>query len=391
MQISKSFFILIFLLAFNQSAGVGFFLEPFALILRKQGVALESLGFLYFLGIFMSVRFLWAGFVDKLNFGLFGHFKGWIFFTQIFIMLSLLGASFCDVRTDFWMILAYATLFSLMAATQYIAIDGLIYKTTTKKGRSKANSIKFAGTGLGYVLGAGFGLILYAKIGWQNTLIFLNLVPFLSLFVLFFTDESSLENTQKNLSLRDFFRYFKENKKWIYFIAIYPVMMSSFFALCSKILLDSGWSFEKIGWIVNTFGFIFGALVAFFAPIVINKIGNKNTLMLGLFMQIIGLLMLFFVLFGLNSSLYVLVMVCMIFLSYPLYAVVLTTKMMNNIKSKTPAFEYALQHSVFMLFGVMYNALSLILAGLLGYKLAIFFAILLGMVAIFLTSRSNFH
>lgn len=391
MQISKSFFVLIFFLAFTQSAGVGFFLEPFALILRKQGVALENLGFLYFLGIFMSVRFLWASMVDRLKFKSLAHFKGWIFFTQIFVIFSLTLASFCDVVEDFWMILASATIFSFFAATQYIAIDGLIYKTTLALGREMANSFKFAGTAFGYVLGAGFGLILYAKLGWQTTLLILTFVPILSLFLLYFVKENTSLESDFSIGLKDIFKYFSNRKKWFFMLMIYPATASVFFAICTKVLLDFGWSFERIGWIVNTFGFLFSAFVSFLVASIILKVGNKFTLILAFSLQILGLIMLFLVFYGYNSNLFVLVMVCIFYSSYPLYAVVIATKMMNNIKSKTPAFEYALQHSVFMLFGVIYNALSLVLAGLLGYKLTIFFAILLGMVVIFLTSRSNFQ
>lgn len=243
----KTFFILIFFLAFTQSAGVGFFLEPFALILRKQGVALENLGFLYFLGIFMSVRFLWASMVDRLKFGSFAHFKGWIFFTQIFVILSLILASFCDEVEDFWMILASATIFSFFAATQYIAIDGLIYKTTLINGRERANSFKFAGTAFGYVLGAGFGLILYAKLGWQTTLLMLTFVPILSLFLLYFVKENTTLGSDFLIGLKDIFKYFFNHKKWFFMLMIYPATASVFFAICTKVLLDSGWSFERIG------------------------------------------------------------------------------------------------------------------------------------------------
>lgn len=385
----KTFFILIFFLAFTQSAGVGFFLEPFALILRKQGVALENLGFLYFLGIFMSVRFLWASMVDRLKFGSFAHFKGWIFFTQIFVIFSLILASFCDEVEDFWMILASATIFSIFAATQYIAIDGLIYKTTLINGRERANSFKFAGTAFGYVLGAGFGLILYAKLGWQTTLLMLTFVPILSLFLLYFVKENIALGSDFFIGLKDIFKYFSNRKKWFFMLMIYPATASVFFAICTKVLLDSGWSFERIGWIVNTFGFTFSAFVSFLVAFIISKIGNKTTLILAFSFQILGLVMLFLVFYGYNSNLFVLVMVCIFYASYPLYAVVITTQMMNNIKSETPAFEYALQHSVFMLFGVFYNAFSLFVAGIFGYKIAIILAILLAFVVIFITQKQK--
>lgn len=385
----KTFFILIFFLAFTQSAGVGFFLEPFALILRKQGVALENLGFLYFLGIFMSVRFLWASMVDRLKFGSFAHFKGWIFFTQIFVIFSLILASFCDEVEDFWMILASATIFSIFAATQYIAIDGLIYKTTLINGRERANSFKFAGTAFGYVLGAGFGLILYAKLGWQTTLLMLTFVPILSLFLLYFVKENIALESDFLIGLKDIFKYFSNRKKWFFMLMIYPATASVFFAICTKVLLDSGWSFERIGWIVNTFGFTFSAFVSFFVAFIISKIGNKTTLILAFSLQILGLVMLFLVFYGYNSNLFVLVMVCIFYASYPLYAVVIATQMMNNIKSETPAFEYALQHSVFMLFGVFYNAFSLFVAGIFGYKMAIILAILLAFVVIFMTQKQK--
>lgn len=390
MQISNTFLILVAGLSLGQAVGVGFFLEPFALILRKMGVALEYLGLLYFLGLFMAIRFLWASFVDRLNFGFFGHYKDWLLITQIFIIISLMGASFCDIKSDFWAILAFATIFAFMAATQYIAIDGLIYKATYQEDRIRANSFKFMGGLLGYIIGGGFGLILYAKLAWQNTLLLLSIAPVFTLVLLLLYKENKvIKNIQKSISLRDIFRYFAVNKKWLYFLLIYPVMISTFFGLYSKILLDSGWSFEKIGLIANIFGFIFAAFCAFISPILIQKIKPNKILILMLMLQIIGLLMLIFINKSFNKTWFVLLVICVVFFSYSHYSVLISTLMMNRIKSESPAFEYSLQHSLFFFVGVFYNGLSLVVAGFLGYESTISLAVILGIYSIYLTLRLN--
>lgn len=391
MQISKNFLILIAGLSLGQAAGVGFFLEPFALILRKQGVGLEYLGLLYFLGLFMAIRFLWARIVDNFSFKFFGHYKDWLIFTQIFIIISLVVASFCDEVENFWMILLNATIFAFMAATQYIAIDGLIYKTTYENTRVKANSFKLIGGLLGYVLGGGLGLVLYAKLGWQNTLLLLSIIAIFAFLLLFsYKENDALKSSQKSISLKDIFTYFVADKQWLWFLLFYPVMISTFFGLYSKILLDSGWHFEKIGLIANTFGFIFATFFAFFAPILIKKIQNKKTLLLALIIQILGLFMLIFVTKNFNEIWFVFFIICIVFFSYSHYPVVISTLMMDKITSKTPAFEYALQHSLFFFVGVFYNGLSLVIAGIFGYKTTLIIAIILGIYSIFLTLKLNF-
>ncbi len=67
--------------------GLSFFIQAFIGILRKNGMSLENLGIVYMLGLFWVFRFLWAPFIDKIQFKTIGHYKGWIIIFQFFMGL----------------------------------------------------------------------------------------------------------------------------------------------------------------------------------------------------------------------------------------------------------------------------------------------------------------
>ncbi len=66
--------------------------------LRESGVALATIGFLSWVGLAYSLKFLWAPLIDKVNAPLFGAWlgrrRGWMMLAQIFVMAGLFGMSF---------------------------------------------------------------------------------------------------------------------------------------------------------------------------------------------------------------------------------------------------------------------------------------------------------
>lgn len=384
--IPKKYILLILSLYVTEFSGFAFFMEGFVSILRKQGVGLQYLGLIYMLGLSVTIRFLWATLVDKINFSKHGHYKGWLFLTQILIVFSLIGISFCTIQNNLMLIIILITIFSFVAATQYTALDGFVYKTLSKEQRSVGNAVKMAGGMIGAIIGGGFGLVLYANIGWQNTLfIFVGFALF-SMVLLFIYNEEETQNKNHlpSIRLRDIFRYWakKQRRTWLFLMALSPISISVFFGLNARILVDNHWALDKIGFVVNIVGYSIGTIASFFVPLLIDKFSKRNVLYVGLIGQTIGLALLNLVLYGYTSVEFVGFMVVFAYAFYPLMATVIATLMMDNINSNTPAFEYSIQQSVFMLVGLFSAGFSLFLAGFIGYENVIYIGIFLGILAL---------
>ena len=80
------------------SSGLPFFLTGNTLgyWLRDEGTTLGAIGFLSWVGLAYSLKFLWAPFIDRLPapvFGRFGRRRGWMLLSQLLVAAGLVGMS----------------------------------------------------------------------------------------------------------------------------------------------------------------------------------------------------------------------------------------------------------------------------------------------------------
>ena len=80
------------------SSGLPFFLTGNTLgyWLRDEGTTLGAIGFLSWVGLAYSLKFLWAPFIDRLPaplFGRFGRRRGWMLLSQLLVAAGLVGLS----------------------------------------------------------------------------------------------------------------------------------------------------------------------------------------------------------------------------------------------------------------------------------------------------------
>ena len=110
------------------SSGLPFFLTGNTLgyWLRDQGTTLQAIGFLSWVGLSYSLKFLWAPIVDRLDApvvpGL-GRRRSWMLLTQMLIAAGLLGMAATGTRHGLATIGALALLVAFASATQDIVVD----------------------------------------------------------------------------------------------------------------------------------------------------------------------------------------------------------------------------------------------------------------------------
>ena len=93
----------------------------------ETGVNLGTIGLFTLVGTPYTLKFLWAPLVDGLNIPLLGRWlgrrRGWLVFTQLLLMLAILGLALTDpARSPFYVALG-ALLVATASATQDIVVD----------------------------------------------------------------------------------------------------------------------------------------------------------------------------------------------------------------------------------------------------------------------------
>ncbi|HTZ49551.1 MAG TPA: MFS transporter [Verrucomicrobiae bacterium] len=110
------------------SSGLPFFLvgNTFGYWLRDEHTSLTAIGFLSWVGIAYSLKFLWAPLMDRVDLPLFkrlGHRRGWMMFSQIIVGLALFAMGETGTKAGLGRLGAFALVVAFASSTQDIVVD----------------------------------------------------------------------------------------------------------------------------------------------------------------------------------------------------------------------------------------------------------------------------
>jgi PAT family beta-lactamase induction signal transducer AmpG len=110
------------------SSGLPFYLvgNTFGFWLRDEHTSLTAIGFLSWVGIAYSLKFLWAPLMDRVDLPLFkrlGHRRGWMMFAQMVVGLALCAMGGIGTKAGLGRLGAFALVVAFAAATQDIVVD----------------------------------------------------------------------------------------------------------------------------------------------------------------------------------------------------------------------------------------------------------------------------
>lgn len=156
------------------SAGLPFLLvfSTLSAWLREFGISRTAIGFISWIGITYSFKFVWSPVVDRVPLPLLtrwlGRRRAWMLLAQAGIAAGLLGMSFCDPRVDLWWLVVLALVVAFSSATQDIALDAFRIEATDES----LQGATAATYQLGYriaVLAAGAGALYIAEfVSWPT-------------------------------------------------------------------------------------------------------------------------------------------------------------------------------------------------------------------------------
>ncbi|MEO6519473.1 MAG: MFS transporter, partial [Pseudoxanthomonas sp.] len=163
----------IVMLLLGLSAGLPFMLvgNTMGLWLREGGIELTAIGFLSWVGIMYSMKFLWAPIIDKTEVPvlgrLLGHRRGWMILAQLVVAAGLLSMAVLTPQGGLMAFAALALVAAFASATQDIVIDAWRIESADN---GEELSLLSSAYQLGYrsalLLTDAWILVLAAKIGW---------------------------------------------------------------------------------------------------------------------------------------------------------------------------------------------------------------------------------
>lgn len=161
------------MLLLGLSAGLPFMLvgNTMGLWLREGGTELTAIGFLSWVGIMYSMKFLWAPVIDRVQVPvlgrLLGHRRGWMLLAQAVVALGLFGMALLTPQGGLVAFAALALVAAFASATQDIVIDAWrIESADTGEELSLLSSAYQLGYRFALLLTDAWILVVAAKIGW---------------------------------------------------------------------------------------------------------------------------------------------------------------------------------------------------------------------------------
>ena len=365
------------LLGFTCGLPYMFLFSTLGVWLRESGASLTSIGFLSWMILAYSLKFLWSPLVDKFSFpnpiGL-GRRKSWIFSAQFIIFLTLLIFAFSADINNLLLIFALGMTVAIFGSFQDIAVDALRIEMGAPQDQGNfAASYQF-GYRAAILVATSAALILAEIYNWELIFVgiaFLMLAGWLGIFLA--PEPASLSHSSENYfdllinSIKDFFTRFG------IFIASVLLLIVATYRLTDILVgpmtmpfyIDMGFSKTEIGSIVKVVALFASIAGFFFGGLLIKNLSLKNALIIG------GLLVLLtnvgFSIFALTEKYLgaLSLVVAMDSFAAGIVGTVNIAFLTSLVNKKFVATQYALLTSFMMLPGKVFAGLSGLLADVL--------------------------
>ncbi|MDO4683227.1 MAG: MFS transporter [Lautropia sp.] len=381
----------------SQTVAFSFFFVSLSAILRSRGASLDDLGWLYLLGLIPALKFLWAPLMDRYGFGRRGHYGVWLSIMQLCLIITLLLMSRIPVQSGttlpFSQLIIGCLFMSFFTACQDMAADGLSVQLLSPRQRGLGNALQMACGTLGFVAGGGGVLMIYNHLGWQPAILSLTALNTLTLLLaVFYREPPHARPAPRRLggrfAARDFpaaqapgiqpltaywrtlWHFWQKPDtgwRWLLLLLLIQAGVYLSYGVLTPMLVDAGWSLDRIGQVVNVLGTLSGTATMLLLGVAMRRWTNTTTLRVMVPAQLLAVLALATALLSGAGQGWVFLGVALFMGLYMPMGVLMGTLMMGRSSPHTPATDFSMQYGIYLAGGYAAGALSLPLAQRLGY------------------------
>ena len=339
--------------------------------LRDIGVDLSLIGFISWIMLTYSLKFLWAPFVDRSPtklFKKFGHRRSWIIAMQLQIIISLIVLSFINPLTNLLVFALFALNIAFAGSIQDIAIDA--YRIESAKLEDQGNLA--AGYQFGYriaiLVGSSFALIYAETFSWSLTY---QLMAFLMALNILVTVYISSEQSNPDLAIlnykqslleptKDFLERFglKIASILILIIATYRLTDIVMGPMANPFYIDMGYSLSEIGYVVKIVALIATIIGVFIGGIFVKRLGLYKSLLIGAFLVMFTNLSFSYASINEKNLVLLASIVASDSLAAGIVGTVNITFLTSLVSSKYTGFQYALLTSLMAFLGKLFGGFS---------------------------------
>ncbi|MCW9717114.1 MULTISPECIES: AmpG family muropeptide MFS transporter [unclassified Avibacterium] len=270
--------------------------------LRAENVDLKTLGYFTLMMLPFSWKFVWAPLLDRFVPPFLGRRRGWMFISQILLLISLALFGFLDPskQAGLSLIAALGVLCAFFSATQDIVLDAYRREILTDKELGLGNSIHVNAYRIAGLVPGSLSLILADHFPWQTVFIITAMFMLPGILMCLFLSTEPKITLKKHRTLKEsvidpFSEFFQRKGVWsalgiLAFIFLYKLGDSMATALISPFYLDMGFSKTQIGLVVKNASLWPMVIASILGGILMLKVGINRALWSFGLVQIITIL-----------------------------------------------------------------------------------------------------
>ena len=339
--------------------------------LRDVGIDLSLIGFISWISLAYSIKFLWAPFIDRFSipfFNIFGSRRSWIVLMQIIIIISLYILSTINPITNLSFFAFIALIIALAGSIQDIAIDA--YRIESAKLEDQGNLA--AGYQFGYriaiLVGSSLALIIAANFSWSFAYQLMALIFIVNIVLSMLISSESQNHDLQKLNhinsiiepLKDFFTRFgiKMASILLLIVATYRLTDIVMGPMANPFYIDMGYSLSEIGYVVKVVALIATIIGVFIGGIFIKRYGLYVSLLVGAFLVMFTNVCFSYAAINEKNLMLLSIIVASDSLAAGIVGTVNITFLTSLVSSKYTGFQYALLTSLMAFLGKVFGGFS---------------------------------
>lgn len=256
--------------------------------LRDIGLALSLIGLLSFASFFYVLKFLWAPLLDRYALPLLGRRRGWLFVSQLLLMLALLAMAYTDPTAHLSTLIAFVALAAFAGATQDILVDAYRIEIVEIHAQGALAATYTLGYRVGLILGGAMALYFAELFSWKTTYTVMALLMLLPLAATLLAREPTAHVDIRKVSLAEAFiepfrEFFSRNGvllalAFLVFVGLYKFPDQMIGVLAGPFYLDSGYTKADIATVSKLYGVWLGIGGAFLGGVCVAAFDMRKLL-----------------------------------------------------------------------------------------------------------------
>ena len=254
--------LIVLLLGFSSGLPLGLTGGTLQAWMKTENIDLGTIGLFSLVGLPYTLKFLWSPLMDRFIPPLFGRRRGWIFISQIGLILSIIVLGFSDPKASLQNMAIFAIFVAFFSASQDIAIDAYRTEVMPEDELGAGASVYIMGYRIAMLVSGGLALILADHFSWAQVYFIMAACMVVGLIASIFGPEPiNQEAPPKNILdavYKPFVEFFKRAGaiEMLIFILIYKLDVAFAMAFTTPFMMDLGFTKSEIGAVLKGAGLI---------------------------------------------------------------------------------------------------------------------------------------